>query len=120
MIVGPAFTVKFLAENPFTIPERLPKYSKSIEPGVQWSDLVKNGSVVVVQQPEGQRCAVVGGIHMARLCAKGARGLVVDGNVRDLRELNRMDLVVSLVGSSVAWGMAWTLGLIFFPFWDVG
>jgi hypothetical protein len=89
MIVGPAFTVKFDSKP-------LPVFAESqIPSGVQWSDLASPGSIVVIQQPEGQRNAVVGGIHMMRLAAKEVKALVVEGRVRDLRELDDIDLPVS-------------------------
>lgn len=42
------------------------------------------GSIVVISQPHGQSCAVVGGIMAVRMKTKGVKGVVVSGRVRDL------------------------------------
>lgn len=98
--VGPAFTVAFTAKSP---PADSPEAKKSrpieakmsnIPAGTVWSDLAEPGSVVVVQQPAGQRNAVIGGIHMLRLKQLGVRALVVDGRVRDQREMAEMEFQV--------------------------
>jgi hypothetical protein len=67
------------------------------------------GRVVVASQPRGQSCAVVGGIMATRLRRLGARGLCVDGRVRDLACLSALGLPVRcppflLAGSSCGEG----------------
>jgi hypothetical protein len=52
------------------------------------------GRIVVASQPRGQSCAVVGGIMATRLHRLGARGLCVDGRVRDLGCLSALGLPV--------------------------
>ena len=98
--VGPAFTVQFqpkdgVGEYPKCQPMEA---SSNIPPGEIWSDMAEPGSIVVVQAPEGQRNAVVGGIHMQRLKMLGVQALVVDGRIRDQRELAELDMPV---GSSL-------------------
>lgn len=51
--------------------------------------------MVVVEQPEGQSCAAIGGIMALRMKTRGAIGCVVGGRVRDLGELNNCGLPVS-------------------------
>jgi len=51
--------------------------------------------VVVLSQPAGQKCAVVGGIMAARMAKLGARGVVVDGRVRDLGTCGGLGIPVS-------------------------
>ena len=91
--LGPAFTVQFQPKDHSQ--SSLPRIAESnIPPGKIWSDLVSPDSIVVVQQPEGQSNAVVGGIHMERLNQRKAMGLVVDGRIRDLGELAEVPLAV--------------------------
>jgi Aldolase/RraA len=52
------------------------------------------GRIVVASQPRGQACAVVGGIMATRLQRLGARGLCVDGRVRDLASMASLGLPV--------------------------
>lgn len=49
-----------------------------------YADLATPGTIAVLSQPRGQKCAVVGGIMAARMRKLGVKGVVVDGRVRDL------------------------------------
>ena len=92
---GPAFTVQFQPSNDSADSPSLPRIDTSnLSQGEIWSDLVEPNSVVVVQQPQGQRNAVVGGIHMERLRQRGVRALIVDGRIRDMDELAEIPLSV--------------------------
>ena len=62
---------------------------------VQWSDLTQKDTVAIIQQPEGQSCAVVGGIHALNMCMRGAKAIVVSGRIRDVEELQQLDIPVS-------------------------
>ncbi|MCJ1476586.1 hypothetical protein MMC13_005252 [Lambiella insularis] len=105
-VIAPAFTVQFQPKSPCNGGDVLPKASTSnIEPGTQWSDLIPSGTVAVVQQPEGQRCAVLGGIHALNIDRRGAKGVIVLGRIRDLQELQQLtcpiwSLATSTVGAS--------------------
>jgi len=62
------------------------------------------GTIVVMSQPEGQTCAVLGGIMALRMKVLGAEGVVVRGRVRDVEELGQTGLAIwaratSIVGS---------------------
>jgi len=63
--------------------------------GKHWVDLTEPGSVVVISQPKGQICAVLGGIMALRMKVVGAKGVVAHGRVRDLEELRDTGLFVS-------------------------
>jgi regulator of RNase E activity RraA len=58
------------------------------------ADPAKAGSVVVIDQPGDQYCAVTGGIMATRMKVLGIRAAVVNGRVRDLRELVETELPV--------------------------
>ena len=49
-----------------------------------------------MSQPEGQKCAVLGGIMALRMMVLNAKGVVVSGRVRDVVELGETGLPVSL------------------------
>lgn len=94
-MIAPASTVQFQPKAPQNGEFSNPMIADSnIQPGKQWSDLTVPNTVVVVQQPEGQRCAAVGGIHATAMARLRARGLVVGGRVRDVEELQKLDLPV--------------------------
>ncbi|KAF2493486.1 RraA-like protein [Lophium mytilinum] len=56
----------------------------NITPGTPYADLATPDTVVVLSQPAGQKCAVMGGIMAVRMKKLGVKGVVVDGRVRDL------------------------------------
>jgi Aldolase/RraA len=93
-IIGPASTLKLVAKtsaiNP--LPESDPG---AIPEGQHWVDLTEDGAIVVIEQPDGQSCAALGGILALRMKTKGAKGCVVGGRVRDLEELKSCGLPVS-------------------------
>lgn len=55
------------------------------------------GSIVVLEQPDHQSCAVTGGIMATRMKVLGIKAAVVGGRVRDLRELQGLELPVDFV-----------------------
>jgi regulator of RNase E activity RraA len=60
-----------------------------------WVDLTEPETIVVITQPEGQKCAVLGGIMALRMKVLNAQGVVVSGRVRDVIELASTSLPVS-------------------------
>ncbi|KAJ6161122.1 hypothetical protein N7470_004518 [Penicillium chermesinum] len=73
-------------------------------PGKHWVDYTGDyaaedpsnaGSIVVIEQPSEQHCAVTGGIMAARMKVLGIKATVVSGRVRDVRELQATGLPVS-------------------------
>ena len=59
-----------------------------------YADLATPASIVVISQPQDQVCAVVGGIMATRMARLGAKGIVVDGRVRDLGSLGRAGIPI--------------------------
>jgi regulator of RNase E activity RraA len=66
-----------------------------------YADLTEKDTIVVISQPAGQSCAVTGGIMAARVKHMGAKGLVVDGRVRDIVALNDTQLPIWSKGTSI-------------------
>ncbi|OCL00202.1 DlpA domain-containing protein [Cenococcum geophilum 1.58] len=77
-----------LPPSPADLPE------PNIKPGIPYADLTTPHTVVLLSQPAGQKCAVVGGIMAVRMKVLGARGIVTDGRVRDLETLGSLGLPV--------------------------
>ena len=92
--IGPAFTIQFQPKDDSENSSLPRSHLANLAMAGPWSDLVEPNSIVVVQQPEGQKNAVVGGIHMERLRQRGVRALVVDGRIRDMDELAEIPLAV--------------------------
>ncbi|KAJ5679267.1 hypothetical protein N7462_007511 [Penicillium macrosclerotiorum] len=109
-IAAPATTFKFLsksANSPAIATENPEKHG--FPPGKHWVDYAGNfaaadpsqtGSIIVIEQPEDQYCAVTGGIMATRMKALGIKAAVVGGRVRDLRELQATELPIWARGTS--------------------
>lgn len=96
-VAGPASTVLFVPKsaNPNDNPEHFFGHLESnIPSGAHYVDLTKRDSFMVLSQPKGQKCAVLGGIMSMRMKHCGAKGIVVDGRIRDLAEQQKMHLPV--------------------------
>jgi regulator of RNase E activity RraA len=91
-IIAPASTVKYIAKNETPAPK---DSEHAVLSGVHYVDMTEPETVVVIEQPEGQTCAVLGGIMATRMKVRGAKGIVVGGRVRDLAELRENGLPVS-------------------------
>ncbi|KAL1621741.1 hypothetical protein SLS54_005264 [Diplodia seriata] len=76
------------------------KNASKIAPGTPYADLVNPETIVVLSQPEGQACAVVGGINGVRMEQLGAKGVLVSGRVRDLDTLRGLKIPVWSKGTS--------------------
>ncbi|PHH75640.1 hypothetical protein CDD82_4362 [Ophiocordyceps australis] len=102
-VVAPVSTVLFAAKDE----PRPTQPAANIAAGVHWADVTEPGSFVVMQQPDGQTNAICGGIMALRIKARGAKGIVVAGRVRDLSELRATELPIwaqatSTVGAGAA------------------
>ncbi|KAI9846266.1 MAG: hypothetical protein M1837_004255 [Sclerophora amabilis] len=93
-VVAPASTVLFV-DSTKPLPPSLP--TANIPNGAHYADLTRPDTVVVMSQPPGQGNAVLGGIMAARIKALGAQGVVVHGQVRDLREIRSLDFPGDIV-----------------------
>ncbi|KAN0106464.1 RraA-like protein [Hyaloscypha variabilis] len=89
--IAPASTVIFASKsgaNTSDLPEA------NIPPGKHWVDLTQPETIVVMRQQQGQKCAVLGGIMALRMKVLNAKGVVVNGRVRDLAELRDTGLPI--------------------------
>ncbi|KAI9003218.1 ribonuclease E inhibitor RraA/Dimethylmenaquinone methyltransferase [Gaertneriomyces semiglobifer] len=91
-IIGPAHTVEFVPATD-TVSPRLP-------PNTHHVDCAPEGSVIVLKTPLTTPNAVWGGLMSARATALKSAGVVVEGNVRDLREHWDLDFPVFASGQS--------------------
>jgi len=85
-IFGPAYTVQMVDAADTTSPK----------PSQHFVDGVHKDAVVFISQPEGFYSACWGGLMSTRAKYLGAKGVVVDGNVRDLGEHREMGFPVRL------------------------
>lgn len=90
--VAPASTVYFISKSD-TI-ENHPQ--GNIPEGQHWVDLTVPGTFVIEQQPEGQNNAVLGGIMARRMKKLHAAGIVVNGRIRDVREMREIGVTVGV------------------------
>ncbi|KAF3048500.1 hypothetical protein E8E11_002272 [Didymella keratinophila] len=96
-LMAPKATKSF--PSPTTLPANTP--TSNLPDSRPYADYAESGTIVVISQPPGQSCAVVGGIMAARMKHLGVHGLVVDGRVRDLVALNETQLPIWSKGTSV-------------------
>jgi len=91
-IVGPAVTIRYLPTREDLLPA-------NEEERITWADFqalefARPGDVLVFDVGGSTEAAVVGDVFITRLRAQGAAGVVVDGCVRDLKELRASGLAV--------------------------
>lgn len=91
-LIAPASTIVFASRYNPEANVNLPE--ANIPKDCHYVDLTEEGSIVVSQQPEGQKCAILGGIMAARMKKRGAKGVIVLGRVRDVGELRATGLEV--------------------------
>ncbi|RDW60449.1 uncharacterized protein DSM5745_10907 [Aspergillus mulundensis] len=104
-IIAPASTIQFIPKSSsaasllteFTSP---PSENQTFPKGTHWVDNTEPNTIVLISQPPGQQCAVVGGIMAVRMKALGIKGVVVDGRIRDLSEIQGAELPVWAKGTS--------------------
>jgi regulator of RNase E activity RraA len=97
VLVAPASTVLFAPKSA----TNLSSYPLANVPaGKHYVDLTKSETIVVISQPKGQICAVLGGIMALRMKVLNAKGVVVHGRVRDVEELASTGLPVSMSSAS--------------------
>ncbi|KAE8451519.1 hypothetical protein EG329_003592 [Mollisiaceae sp. DMI_Dod_QoI] len=74
VIIAPASTV-VMASKTGGDTTALPK--ANIPAGKHWVDLTEPNTIVVITQPEGQKCAVLGGIMALRMKVLNAQGVII-------------------------------------------
>ncbi|CZS98961.1 related to dlpA protein [Rhynchosporium graminicola] len=100
--IAPASTVLFRPK--IGTPDGFP--AANIPSDQHYVDRTQPETIVVIQQPEGQICAVLGGIMALRMKVLNAKGVVVSGRVRDVVELESTGLPIwakatSIVGTAL-------------------
>ncbi|KAJ1655505.1 hypothetical protein IWQ61_004753 [Dispira simplex] len=65
-----------------------------------FADEVPPGAVLFVNAPSHATCAVVGGLVASAVHSRKARGIVVNGRVRDIAELQRLPIPIFAKGTS--------------------
>ena len=103
-----ASTLKLVSRAPS--PQPLPSSEGGIPEGQHWADLIDADSIVVIEQPEGQTCAAIGGIMALRMQRRDVKACVVAGRVRDLQELRDSGLPVSPANKSASLSRAFRPG----------
>ncbi|KAL4881725.1 hypothetical protein BJY04DRAFT_207474 [Aspergillus karnatakaensis] len=100
-IIAPASTIKFIPKSSPS-PSSDPSIdSRTTFPeGKHWVDNAEPATIVLIEQPPNQHCAVVGGIMAARMKVLGIKGAVVSGRIRDLSEIQGSGLPVWARGTS--------------------
>ncbi|KAH8668129.1 ribonuclease E inhibitor RraA/Dimethylmenaquinone methyltransferase [Tricladium varicosporioides] len=96
--IAPASTVIFASKNGEGVSLLPPE---NVPPGKHYVDLTEAGTIVVMSQPEGQKCAILGGIMALRMKILNAQGVVVNGRVRDVVELGSTGLPIWAKATSV-------------------
>ncbi|KAF2874519.1 DlpA domain-containing protein [Massariosphaeria phaeospora] len=110
-LMVPKITPSF--PSAFPVPENTPSSSRNVT--APFADYAKKHTIAIISQPAGQACAVVGGIMAARMKYLGAKGVVVDGRVRDLVAMGELQLPIWSKGTSIIGAGAQTA----FHAWDV-
>jgi regulator of RNase E activity RraA len=104
-VVAPASTFLMAPKATRSFPNPAPVAPTAPPPNLPdarpYADYTEQDTIVVISQPAGQSCAVVGGIMAARMQALGAQGVVVDGRVRDLVALNETQLPIWSKNTSI-------------------
>ncbi|KAI7866553.1 RraA-like protein [Spinellus fusiger] len=90
-IIGPAYTVKMVYISDDTAPL----------PTEHFADQIPENSIVVISSPPDVKNAVWGGLMSACAKARGAKGVVVDGRIRDLNEHRSMGFPVFAKSHSI-------------------
>lgn len=94
-IIAPASTLRFVDKlNQHGSLEN--ENENGIPQGTHWADITEPNTMLVIEQPLHQTCAAVGGIMATRMKVRGLSGCIVSGRVRDLGELKKSGLSVSV------------------------
>ncbi|RVX76023.1 hypothetical protein B0A52_00380 [Exophiala mesophila] len=97
-VIAPASTLKLVPKA--AVPEEKPATENTVPKASHWVDMTEAGTIVVIEQPPGQKCAAVGGIMAQRMKVRQVAGCVVGGRVRDFAELRDSGLAIYAQGRS--------------------
>ena len=93
-LIAPASTLKYV-DKAAQVDPLPPDSPNAIPTGSHWVDETEDGTVLVIEQPEESVCAAIGGIMALGMKVRGVLGCVVGGRVRDIEELQKVQLPVS-------------------------
>ncbi|GAB7365928.1 hypothetical protein MBLNU230_g7256t1 [Neophaeotheca triangularis] len=91
--VAPVSTVLFVPkshEAGSSYPNRNVPSESNLPEGSHWTDCPTPGSIVLIQQPDNQVCAILGDILATRLKVRGTRGVIADGRIRDIAAISEL------------------------------
>ncbi|KAI8873369.1 RraA-like protein [Ramicandelaber brevisporus] len=91
-LYGPAHTVRLVPFSDST--------ASKVPAGTNFMDTVTKDCVVVVSAPDGVENAVMGGLLAQRGLHLGFAGALVDGRIRDVAELDQLDVTILARGTS--------------------
>ena len=97
-VVGPAVTVRYLPTREDLTPKDLEDRTRFAD--FQALEFARPGDVLVFDAGGMAPAAMVGDVFITRLRVQGAVGIVVDGYVRDLKELRASGLAVYARGTN--------------------
>ncbi|KAJ9256880.1 hypothetical protein DTO195F2_5705 [Paecilomyces variotii] len=94
-VVAPAVTVLFVPRASPSFPTLIPSDfsttpDSNIPDGSIYADMALPDTIVVMSQPRGARTATMGGLMAARMRKIGVKGILVDGRVRDVKQLREL------------------------------
>jgi len=90
-IFGPAYTVQMVDAKDTTSPKS----------PIHFADGISKDSVVFISQPKGLYSACWGGLMSTRAKKLGAKGVIIDGNFRDINEHRDLDFPLFAKGISI-------------------
>ncbi|RMD43243.1 hypothetical protein DV735_g1883, partial [Chaetothyriales sp. CBS 134920] len=96
-VIAPARTLKLVSKGSQTAEEAS---GHAVPKGSHWADITEPGTILVIEQPEEQTCAAVGGIMAQKMKVNGVQACVVGGRVRDQQELKDSQLAIFAAGKS--------------------
>ncbi|QIW98792.1 hypothetical protein AMS68_004310 [Peltaster fructicola] len=91
-IVAPISTMQFVPKD-FTAPSSSDTHiskDSNIPKGTHWTDCPGTDTIVVMQQPTDQVCALLGDLMATRLKIRGVKAAVINGRVRDVATIGQM------------------------------
>ena len=94
----PLFTTKFAGPAITLILKKEEHKQGALAPLMDVLDTAPAGSVFVMVLPDGADYAAVGGLMTTTLRARGVTGAVVDGSIRDLPQIKRLQFPIFSTG----------------------
>lgn len=94
----PLFTTKFAGPAVTVLLKKEENKQGALQPLIDFIDTVPAGSVYVMVLPDGEDFGTIGGLIGTALKVRGVTGAVVDGSIRDVPQLKRIQFPVFSTG----------------------